>query len=62
MDKKLYVCLGSDQAMVTEEEYKKGLTKCGGECTLKGHPFVEGGKCEICGKNYAASAPHNHKN
>ncbi len=59
---KKYVCLGSDQAMVSEEQYKNGLIECGGECNMHGHAFVEGGKCKICGRNYAISAPHDHKN
>lgn len=58
---KMYVCLGTDQAVITEEEYNNGLTVCGGEnCTFKGHPFVEGGTCEVCGKNFAATDPHDH--
>jgi len=54
-DKKTYVCMGSCQAVITEEQYKNGLTKCGTkECSLYDHPFVEGKKSEITGKNEAA--------
>lgn len=58
---KTYVCLGSDQAVISEEEYNKGLTACGNDhCNFKGNPFVEGDKCEICGKNYSKDKPHKH--
>lgn len=49
---KTYVCLGTCQAVITEEQYNNGLTKCGAEvCTMKGQPFVEGKKNEATGKN-----------
>ncbi len=51
---KTYVCLGSCQAVISQEEYDKGLTKCGAsDCTLYQHPFVEGKKDETTGKNVA---------
>lgn len=35
-----YVCEGSCHAQITQEQYDKGLTKCGDkECTLYGKPF-----------------------
>ena len=50
-----YVCLGSCQAVITAEQYKNGLTKCGAEsCTMKGQPFVKGKKSDVTGKNEAA--------
>lgn len=53
---KTYVCLGTCQAVISEEEYKNGLTKCGAEvCTMKGQPFVEGKKSEETGKNEPTS-------
>jgi hypothetical protein len=53
-DQKTYVCLGACQGVVTEEQYKKGLTKCGTEgCELKGHPLVSGRKNPQTGKNEA---------
>lgn len=49
---KTYVCLGTCQAVITEEQYNNGLTKCGAEvCTMKGQPFVEGKRNEANGKN-----------
>lgn len=62
MNKKTYVCLGICQAVISQDEYEKGLTACGNDqCQFKAHPFVEGAKCSYCGKNYALSAPHQHK-
>jgi len=56
-NQKTYVCLGTCQAVITEEQYKNGLTKCGAEvCTMKGQPFVEGKKSEATGKNEADEA------
>lgn len=53
-DKKTYVCTGTCQAVVSEDEYNNGLTKCGAEsCTMKGQPFVEGHKSEETGQNVA---------
>jgi len=53
-NQKTYVCLGTCQAVITEEQYKNGLTKCGAEtCTLKGHPLVPGKKNPQTGKNEA---------
>ena len=56
---KSYVCLGSCQAFISEEEYKNGLIKCGGEgCDLKGVKFVEGKRCKKCGKNFKSGTKH----
>lgn len=58
---KTYVCLGTCQAVITEEQYKNGLTSCGGEgCSLHGHTFTEGNTCATCGKNYQEGAEHTH--
>lgn len=49
---KTYVCLGTCQAVISEERYKNGLTKCGTEsCSMYQQPFVEGKKNEVTGKN-----------
>ncbi|MBI2594010.1 hypothetical protein HYW44_05210 [Candidatus Daviesbacteria bacterium] len=35
-----YICEGTCQAKITQEQYDKGLTKCGTEsCTYFGKPF-----------------------
>lgn len=61
MNNQGYVCLGSCKALITEEVYEGGLKFCGNDaCELKGKPFVEGGKCEECGKNYSKDNPHTH--
>lgn len=47
-----YVCLGTCQAVISQERYKAGLTKCGAKnCTMYGKPFVVGKKNETTGKN-----------
>lgn len=52
--KKTYVCLGTCQAVIDEDRYNAGLTKCGAkDCTLYDKPFVEGRKSEVTGKNEA---------
>jgi len=51
-DKKTYVCLGTCQAVITEEQYANGLTQCGTkECTMFEKPFVHGHKSQETGKN-----------
>jgi hypothetical protein len=53
-DQKTYVCLGTCQGVVTEEQYKNGLHACGAKgCDLKGHPFVPGRKNPKTGKTEA---------
>lgn len=54
---KTYVCMGSCQAVISEDQYKAGLTACGAnDCTLHGQPFVEGKKSEVTGKNERTAA------
>lgn len=49
---KTYVCMGSCQAVVSEEQYKNGLTACGAEgCTMHGKPLVVGKKSQTTGQN-----------
>ena len=56
-----YVCLGTCQAEITDEQYNEGLTTCGAEvCTMKGKPFAKGLKCQTCGKNIAEGTQHEH--
>ena len=51
-NQKTYVCLGTCQAVISEEKYNAGLTKCGAkECTMYDQPFVAGHKSESTGKN-----------
>jgi len=64
MDKKTenndYVCLGSCHAHISEEEYNKGLIKCGNDaCELHGKPFVRGEKCPKCGTTYPLGDTHH---
>jgi len=51
-NKKTYVCLGTCQAVIDEDRYNEGLTKCGTQsCTMYDEPFVVGKKSEVTGKN-----------
>ena len=53
---KTYVCLGTCQAVITQQEYNNGLTRCGADvCTMKNQPFVKGKKSQITGKNEATT-------
>ena len=61
MDKKVYVCTGTCQAEISEEDYKKGLVKCGTHgCTHFGHTFAERLKCRLCDKLYKVEEEHHH--
>jgi hypothetical protein len=47
-----HVCMGTCQAVITDEQYKGGLTKCGAEsCTMFRQPFVKGHRDPATGKN-----------
>lgn len=62
MNSDTYVCLGDCQAVISNDEYQKGLTKCGTDtCELKGVRFVKGDKCKKCGRNQASDNPHIHR-
>ncbi|MBI3980672.1 hypothetical protein HY345_01620 [Candidatus Microgenomates bacterium] len=61
MDQKVYVCTGTCQAEVTEEQYQSGIVKCGtGGCTMEGHTFEERRKCSVCGQTYKPEETHSH--
>lgn len=61
MNQNSYVCLGSCQAQISEEEYQKGLTVCGNNaCENKGKPFSKGNRYMQCGKNFAQDQKHQH--
>ena len=55
-NQKTYVCLGTCNGMVTEEQFKSGLNKCSTKgCNLEGHPLVPGKKNPETGKNEATN-------
>lgn len=61
MNDQTYVCLGSCQAQISEDDYKNGLTACGNDaCENKGKPFVKGDKRTFCGKTYSEEEKHQH--
>ena len=63
MDKTVYICTGTCKAEISEEEYKKGLTKCGAPqgCTHLGHAFEKRLKCNQCGEVYKVGENHRLK-
>lgn len=61
MDKIVYICTGTCKAEISEEEYKKGLTKCGTKgCSHFGHKFEKRRKCHVCGEYYKKGEIHKH--
>ena len=57
-----YFCSGTDQAIVTEEEFKNGLTKCGNKtCSMYQHPFEKGIYCTTCEKRIKEGEERNHQ-
>jgi len=57
-----YFCNGTDQAVVTQEQYDQGLTKCGNEsCSLHAHPFEKGLYCTICQKRVTQDQVSEHQ-
>lgn len=58
---KTYVCLGNCQALISAEEYNKGLIACGNSaCENKGKSFLKGGRCHTCGRNFTEMEKHQH--
>lgn len=56
-----YFCNGTDQAIVTEEEYNGGLTKCGNNtCSMYQHPFEKGLYCTTCEKRISEEEKNQH--
>ena len=46
-----YFCTGSCGAVITEEQYNRGLTACGTEsCNMYKKPFEKGLYCTTCSK------------
>ena len=57
-----YFCNGTDKAVVTEQEYKGGLTKCGNNtCTLYQHQFEKGLYCTTEGKRITEEERDQHQ-
>jgi hypothetical protein len=49
-----WVCMGTCQAVISDEKHKNGLVACGADvCTMKGKPFVKGHTSEASGQNVA---------
>ena len=58
-----YFCTGTDHAIVTQEEYDQGKTKCANNmCSMYDHPFEKGLYCTVCGRRITEEErpQHNH--
>ncbi len=61
MDQTVYICTGGCGAVISDENYRGGLTVCGTEgCTHHGMPFEERVKCGQCGEIYKKDETHKH--
>ncbi len=61
MDKAVHICTGTCRAEISEEEYNKGLVKCGAQgCTHFGHAFEKRIKCNECQVYYKPGEKHLH--
>lgn len=61
MNKVVYICTGGCGAIITQEQYDEGLTKCGAKgCLHHGHPFEKRLKCADCGKIFLENQTHKH--
>ena len=59
--KTIYVCEGTCQAKISEEQYNNGLKNCGADvCTMKGHEFAKKFECEQCGAVVDNPQGHTH--
>ncbi len=57
-----YFCNGTCGAVITEEQYASGLTKCGTKsCTLYQHPFEKGLYCTVEGKRITEGERSQHQ-
>ena len=57
-----YFCSGTCGAIITQEEYDKGLTKCGEKtCTMHGNPFEKGIYCTTCEKRIQEGEESDHQ-
>lgn len=60
MDDTIYICTGGCGAVISEEQYEEGLTKCGADgCTHHGVPFEKRLKCDKCGELYKEDVDHH---
>jgi len=62
MNEKVYVCTGGCGAVISQERYNQGLTKCGTKgCSHHGYPFEKRLKCTICSQIFKESDNHQHQ-
>lgn len=57
-----YFCTGTCGAVVTQEQYDQGLTKCGDEsCNMHDKPFERGLFCVSCEKRIGEEEKDQHQ-
>ena len=57
-----YFCTGTCSAVVTQEQYDQGLTKCGDEsCNMHDKPFERGSFCVSCEKRIGEEEKKQHQ-
>lgn len=57
-----YFCSGTCSAVITQEQYKNGLTKCGtNTCSYYSKPFEKGLYCSVCEKRIEEGEIANHQ-
>ena len=59
MNTNVYVCTGRCGAVISQEQFDKGLQACGADgCDHKGIPFEKKEKCGKCGEVYEEKLVH----
>lgn len=57
-----YFCTGTCGAVITQEEYDQGLTKCGtASCNMHDKPFEKGIYCTYCQKRIEEDEQSQHQ-
>ena len=58
-----YFCNGTCGAVIAQEQFDGGLTKCGTkDCSLENHEFEKGIFCTTCEKRIKEGEEGDHKN
>jgi len=57
-----YFCTGTCGAVITEEQYNAGLTRCGtNTCNMHNEPFEKGLYCPTCERRITESEQGSHQ-
>ncbi|MCX8008950.1 MAG: hypothetical protein N3A54_04600 [Patescibacteria group bacterium] len=61
MNTPVYVCKGTCNAKISQEQYDEGLTQCGADgCTDNGRPFTKMYECDECHELMDTDTQHSH--